>query len=75
MMRRVWTSEVSCLLVRLFGLHCAACGILGPRPGIEPVSPAVEAGSPNHCTAREFPEASIFREAEHSGYGSHKLGL
>ena len=25
-----------------------ACGILVPQPGIEPVSPAVEAQSPNH---------------------------
>ena len=32
----------------LFGLHCMACGILVPQPGIEPVSPAVEAQSPNH---------------------------
>ena len=30
-------------------------GILVPRPGIEPVPPAVEAQSPNHWTAREFP--------------------
>ena len=33
------------------GLHCVACGILVPRPGIEPGS---EAWSPNHWTAREF---------------------
>ena len=32
-----------------------ACGILVPRPGVEPVPPAVEAQSPNHWTAREFP--------------------
>ena len=32
-----------------------ACGILVPRLGIEPVPPAVEARSPNHWTAREFP--------------------
>ena len=30
-------------------------GILVPRPGIEPRSPAVKARSPNHWTAREFP--------------------
>ena len=30
-------------------------GILVPRPGMEPVPPAVEAGSPNHWTARESP--------------------
>ena len=38
-----------------FWLHQRACKILVPRPGIEPVSPAVEAQSPNHWTAREFP--------------------
>ena len=27
-----------------FWPHCAACGILVPRPGIEPVPPAVERG-------------------------------
>ena len=32
-----------------------ACGILVPRPGIEPVPPAVEARSLNHWTAREVP--------------------
>ena len=32
-----------------------ACGILVPRPGIEPVPSAVKALSPNHWTAREFP--------------------
>ena len=36
-------------------LHLA-CGILVPRPGIEP--PAVEAQSPNHWTTREFPSPS-----------------
>ena len=33
----------------------AACGILVPQPGIEPMPPAVEVQSPNHWTAREFP--------------------
>ena len=36
-----------------FGL--AACGILVPRPGIEPRPSAVKAHSINHWTAREFP--------------------
>ena len=31
-----------------------ACRILLPRPGIEPIPPAVEVQSPNHWTAREF---------------------
>ena len=38
-----------------FGPHHTACGILAPRPGIEPAPPAVEAWSPNHWTTREFP--------------------
>ena len=33
----------------------AACGILVPGPGIEPMPPAVEAQSPNHWEAREVP--------------------
>ena len=32
----------------------AACGILVSQPGIEPVSPAVEAWSLNHWNAVEF---------------------
>ena len=32
-----------------------ACGILVPRPGIEPGPSAVKAWSPNHWTARELP--------------------
>ena len=39
-----------------FGLHRQACGILGPRAGIEPGALAVRAWSPNHWTAREFPK-------------------
>ena len=38
-----------------FWPHHAACGILIPRPGMEPVPPAVGAWSPKHWTAREFP--------------------
>ena len=38
-----------------FWPRCTACRILVPRPGIEPGPPAVEAPSPNHWTAREFP--------------------
>ena len=33
-----------------------ACGILVPRPGIEPGLSAVKARSPNHWTTREFPK-------------------
>ena len=35
------------------GAHRVARGILVPRPGIEPIPPAVEARSPNHWTSRE----------------------
>ena len=33
----------------------AACGILLPRPGIEPSTLALEVPSPDHWTAREVP--------------------
>ena len=32
-----------------------ACGILVPQLGIEFMPSTMEAGSPNHWTAREFP--------------------
>ena len=38
-----------------FLVHHMACGILVPRPGIKPASPAVEAWSLNHMTTREVP--------------------
>ena len=40
----------------------AARGISVPPPGIEPVSPAVEARSPNHWTTGEFPQLTILRD-------------
>ena len=43
-----------------FWLRCVACGILVPQPGMEPGPPAVEARSPNHWTAREFPSTVYF---------------
>ena len=36
-------------------LHGLACRILVPQPGIEPGPSAVEAWSPTHWSAREFP--------------------
>ena len=39
-----------------------AFGILAPQPGMEPVLPAVEAQSPNHWTAREFPIDQILTQ-------------
>ena len=44
------------LCVTLFFNQChLACGILVPRPGIEPGPSAVKTWSPNHWTTREFP--------------------
>ena len=54
-----------CLLIYLFiylcggGAYYTTCGILVPWPGIEPLTPAVNAQSPNHWTAREFPLSII----------------
>ena len=38
-----------------FWLSCVACGLIAPQPEIEPVPPALEAQSPNHCTAKNSP--------------------
>ena len=38
-----------------FGPSCATCGILVPRPGMEPLPPALGAQSLKHWTAREIP--------------------
>ena len=43
-----------------FWPHHAACGVLVPRPGIEPRHPAVETQSLNHWTAREVPRENFF---------------
>ena len=40
-----------------------ACGILVPRPGIQPMPSAVKAWSPNHWTAREVPICWVFHFA------------
>ena len=37
------------------------CGILVPRPGIEPTPPALEVWSLNHWTTREVPNVFILR--------------
>ena len=44
-----------------FWPHRAACGVLDPRPGIEPWPLAVKAWSPNHRTAGEFPKIYLFK--------------
>ena len=38
-----------------FQPHHVACGILIPWPGIEPVTPALEAQNLNHWTIKEVP--------------------
>ena len=48
-----------------------ACGILVPRPGIEPAPPALEAQSLNHWTAREAPQASFENSADLATLGPH----
>ena len=52
-----------------FWPRCTACGILIPWPGIEPRPPAVEARSPNHWTAREFPHMNQILMGNHSFIG------
>ena len=44
-----------CSFYFLFWSWNAACGILLPRPGIEPAAPALEVRNLNHWTAREVP--------------------
>ena len=44
-----------------FQLQFPACRILVHPPGIKPGSPAVEAWSPNHWTAREFQQSSTLK--------------
>ena len=45
-----------------------ACGILVPRPGIEPGPLAVAARSLNHWTDREFPVYSFSNGDKNSTY-------
>ena len=40
----------------IYWLRAAACGILDPRPGIEPMPSAVEAYNPTHWPASDFPD-------------------
>lgn len=43
-----------------FGLSMCHCGVLVPRPGIEPVPPAFAAWYLNHWIVREIPGGSQF---------------
>ena len=59
----------------LFWLHCSACGILVPRPGIESVAPAVKLPSPNHWTTGEFPFIDLFNKYFLRAYHGPSYGL
>lgn len=57
------TLRLSCVSVSfIYWLHCAACCILVPRPGIEPVLPALGAWSLNHWTTRDIPLCTTFEQ-------------
>ena len=43
------------LFLKILQLYCKVCGILIPRPGVEPIPPAVQGQSFNHWTTREVP--------------------
>ena len=52
--------------------HCAACGVLVPRPRFKPRPSAVTAQSPNHWTTREVPPVFLsFKPAS----DQHWLGI
>ena len=55
--------DILCYLIQfiivIFWPHYIAREILFPSPGIKPMSPTVEAQSPNHCTTREVLEMDI----------------
>ena len=48
-----------------FSLCHMVCGILVPRPGIKPMSPAVEEQSPNHWTVGEVLVSGDFNGEDH----------
>ena len=47
-------------LIFFFWPGRTACGILVPRPGIEPKPSVVKVQSRNHWTAKEFPKGMYF---------------
>ena len=54
-------------LLLFFWMRCAwhvACGILVPRPEIEPALPAMEVQSLNHWTVREVPDHYYFADVD-----------
>ena len=61
---RIWITIFYLLLLLLFWPHHAARRILVPRPGTEPVPPAVEAQTLNHWTTREVPGSLYFKSSQ-----------
>ena len=60
-------------LFLIFWLLGAVCGISVPRPGIEPVPPAVEAQSLNHGITREVQKGTLWRVKQTLFY--HHMGV
>lgn len=56
--------KTSFVLVFFFLLHGAACWIPVLLTVIKPMTPEVEARSPNHWTAREVPKTVEFKNAQ-----------
>ena len=54
-------NQLSSNIYLFIGLHCLACGILVPQPGIEPVPPIGEAENLNSWTTREVPHFANWR--------------
>ena len=50
----------NCYFLEIFWPRCMACRILVPKPGTEPMSPALTAQSLDHWTTREVSLAVIF---------------
>ena len=69
----VSVTKHSFFLSFFFWLRHTACGILFPRPGIEPVSPSMEARSLNHWIAREVPKTQFLYQVSCFGVGSRRL--
>ena len=51
--------QYCCCFICFDFFGCEACGILGPRPGIESTPPALVKQSCNHWTTREVLQTSI----------------
>ena len=81
-MDRTWTTKVTgarkffrsffflillLFLKIIFWSHYTACGILVPRPGIQPTHPALEAWNLNHFERRQFLDQILFQHTP-SGY-------